>query len=93
MVSRKGINISVHYVVSINAMPLHICTLISQKLKRRTELYFILFLKLNDHPTRCFHFGLRRVHPNEQPIMPIEDRFFYRGRVRSTMASRKSRNV
>ena len=46
MVSRKGINISVHYVVSINAMPFHICTLISQKLKRRTELYFILFLKL-----------------------------------------------
>ena len=42
----------------------HICTSYSKKLKGRTELYVILFLKLNDHPTRCFNFGLRRVHPN-----------------------------
>ena len=27
--------------------------------KGRTESYFILFLKLNYHQTRCFSFGLR----------------------------------
>ena len=64
MASRKGIPISGHYVVSINAMPFHIWTLNSKKLKGRTESYFILFLKLNDHQTRCFNFGLRRVHLN-----------------------------
>ena len=42
-----------------------LCTLYSEKLKGRTESYFILFLKLNDHPTRCFNFGLRRIHPND----------------------------
>ena len=43
MVTKKGINISGHYVVSMNAMPFHICTLISKKMKGRTEWYFILF--------------------------------------------------
>ena len=64
MATRKSINSSGHYVVSINAMIFHICTLNSKKLKGRTELYVILFLKLNDYPTRCFDFGLRRIHPN-----------------------------
>ena len=62
--SRTGINISGHYVVSINAITFHICTLNSKNLKGRTESYFILFFKLNDHQTRCFNFGLRRVHSN-----------------------------
>ena len=44
MASRSGINISRHYVVSINALPFHIiCTLNSEKLKGQTESYFILF--------------------------------------------------
>ena len=43
MATRKGINISGHYVVSINAMPFHRCTLNSKKLKGRTDSYFILF--------------------------------------------------
>ena len=64
MASRKGIHISGHYVISINAMPFHMCTLNSKKLKGRTESYFILFSKLNDHPIRCFNFGFRRTHPN-----------------------------
>ena len=65
MASKKVIHISGHYVVSIHALPFHICTLNSIKLKSRTKPYFILFLKINDHPTRCFNFGLRRVHPTD----------------------------
>ena len=49
MASRTGINISGHYVVSINAMPFHICTLDSKNLKSQTESYFMLFSKLNNH--------------------------------------------
>ena len=64
MASRKGINISGHDVVSISAMLFHICTLNSKKLKGRTESYFIMFKKLNDHPTRCFNCELRRIHHN-----------------------------
>ena len=68
MAIRKGINIFGHYIVSRNAtryMPFHIvCTLSSKKLKGRTKSYFTLFLKLNDHPTRCFNFRLRRIQPN-----------------------------
>ena len=65
MASRMSINISEHYVVSINATPFHICTLNSKKLKGRTESYLPLFLRLNDHQTRRFNFGLRRIHPND----------------------------
>ena len=43
MASRKDIDISGHYVVSINAMPFYICTFNSKKLKGRTESYFKLF--------------------------------------------------
>ena len=47
--TRKGINISAHYDVSINAICFFIyvlCTEYSKKLKGRTESYFLLFLKL-----------------------------------------------
>ena len=64
MASRKSANISGHYIVWINVMPFRICTLDSKKMKGRTESYFILFSKLNDHPTRCFDFGLRGIHRN-----------------------------
>ena len=60
MATRKSINISGHYVVSINAtryITFHICTLYSKNMKCRTESYFMLFLILNDHPTRCFILG------------------------------------
>ena len=61
----QGINISGHCVVSINAICLFIYELLNSKiLKGRTELYFILLLKRNDHSTRCFDFGLRRIHLN-----------------------------
>ena len=56
MASKKGIQISGHYVVSTKVLPFHVYTLSSKKLKDRTESYFIMFLKLNDHPTRCFNF-------------------------------------
>ena len=65
MASRKGINISGHYIVSINSMPFHVlCTLDSNKSKGRTKSYYILFFKLNGHPTGCFNFGLSRIHSN-----------------------------
>ena len=64
MTTRKGINISGHYIVSTNATSFHICTLNYEKQKGQTESYFIMFLKLNDHPIRCFNFGLRRIYPN-----------------------------
>ena len=63
MASRNGIHIfSGHYVVSINVTPFHVCTLNSKKLKGRTESYFTLFLKINNHQIRCFIFGLCRIH-------------------------------
>ena len=37
MATRKGTNMSGHYVVLINTMPFHICTLDFKKLKDRTE--------------------------------------------------------
>ena len=68
MATRKGINISGNYAAPHNILPgtcfVHICTLYLKKLKGRTKSYFIFFLKLNDHPTRCFNFGLRRIHPS-----------------------------
>ena len=64
MASRNGIDISGHYVVSINAMPFYLCTLKSKELKGRAESYFSLFLKLNGHQIRCFKFGLRRINLN-----------------------------
>ena len=57
MASKTGINICGLYVVSINAMPFHISTLNSKNLKGRTESYFILSLKLNDHQARCLVSG------------------------------------
>ena len=56
MVTRKGINIFGQYVVSIKAI-CHFIYVFKKKMKCRTESCFILFLKLNGHPTRCFNFG------------------------------------
>ena len=66
MATGKGIHIFENYVVhhKFYTFIIYVCTLYSKKLKGRTEWYFILFLKLNDYPTRCFDFGLRRIHPN-----------------------------
>ena len=64
MATIQGINIPGHYVVLMNAMPFHTYTLNSKKLRDRTEPSFVLCLKLNDHHTRNFIFGLRRIHPN-----------------------------
>ena len=64
MATRKGINISGHYAISINDICLFIYVLCIKKKKDRTESYFILLLKLNDNPIRYFNFGLRRIHLN-----------------------------
>ena len=66
MATKKGIQFSGHYVISIDTicLSIYICTLYSKKLKGRTKSYFILFLKLNDDPTRCFSSRSRRVYPN-----------------------------
>ena len=65
MATRKGINVSGNYAAPhiLNAF-VHIYTLYLKKMKGRTKSYFTFFLKLNDHPTRCFNFGLSRIHPN-----------------------------
>ena len=66
MATKKGINISGTYIVHhrlYEVCHFYTCTLYSKKLKGRTESYFILFFKLNDHPARYFIFGLRQIHP------------------------------
>ena len=63
MATRKGIHISGHYVVSIKAAFSYMYSEF-KNLKGRTEMYFIMFIKFNDFPTRCLNFGLRRIHPN-----------------------------
>ena len=40
MARRTSINISGHYVVSTNAMPVHICTLNSKKNERSDRIVF-----------------------------------------------------
>ena len=60
MATKKGIHISGIYGAHHKLYAFFIyCTLISEKSKVWTESYFILFSKLNDHPIRCFNFGLR----------------------------------
>ena len=58
MATRKGIHIFGNYVVQHKLYVFFTYILYS-----RTEAYFIMFLRLNDHPARCFSFGLRRIHP------------------------------
>ena len=66
MATRKGIHVSGNYAAPhiLNTLFIFICTLYFLKMKGRTKSYFTFFLKLNDHPTRCFNFGLSRIHPN-----------------------------
>ena len=64
MPTRKDINISGNYAAPIYYMPCSYMHFVFQKLKGRTKSYFTFFLKLNDHPTRCFNFGLSRIDPN-----------------------------
>ena len=67
MVTRKRINISGNYAapyVLPGTCLVHICILYLKTLKGRTKSYFIFFLKLNVHPTRCFNFVLSKIHPN-----------------------------
>ena len=64
MATKKGINISGNYAAPrIHYMPCSDLYLAFKKIKGRTKSYFTFFLKLNDHPTRCFNFGLSRIHP------------------------------
>ena len=65
MATRKGINISGNYATPhiLNALFIYVLR-IKKKMKGRTKSYFTFFLKLNDHPIRCFNFGLSRIHPN-----------------------------
>ena len=59
MARRKGIKNSGKSICLF-----YICTLNYKNLKSWTESYFILFVKLKDHPTQNFNFGLRRIDPN-----------------------------
>ena len=62
MAARKGINIFRNYVAPNKLYDFFIYVI---KLKGRAKPYFILFLKLNDHPTRYFNFGLSRINLND----------------------------
>ena len=65
MSTRKGVNISGNYAAPIYYMPCSYMYFVFSKMKVRTESYSIFFLKLNDHPTRCFNLGfISRIHPN-----------------------------
>ena len=66
MATGKSINVSRNYAAPhiLNALFIHIFILYLKKLKGWTKSYFTFFLKLNDHPTQCFNFGLSRIHPN-----------------------------
>ena len=67
MATRKGINISEIYAAPhiLHALLIiELYTLYLKKFKGRTKSYFILYLKINDHPTRRFNFGLSRIHLN-----------------------------
>ena len=45
MISRKSINISGHYVVSINPMPFHILCTLKSKIERSGRSVFYIVLK------------------------------------------------
>ena len=63
MATRKGINVSGNYAApQLNALFIYL--LCFKKIERSDKSYFTFFLKLNDHRTRCFNFGLSRIHPN-----------------------------
>ena len=65
MATRKSINISGNYTATHILHTLFMYVLyIKKNMKSRTKSYSTLFLKLNDHPIRCFNFGLSRTHPN-----------------------------
>ena len=66
MATRKGINISGNYAAPhiLHALFIYVLCIYLKKMKDQTKSYFTFFLKLNDHPTRCFNFGLSRIHPN-----------------------------
>ena len=66
MATRKSKNISGNYAALhiLNALFIYVLR-IYKKIKDRTKSYFTFFLKLNDHQTRCFNFGLSRIHPND----------------------------
>ena len=46
-------------------------------MKGRTKSHFTFFLKLNDHPTRCFNFGLK------QYVGEIKNEFFFKNEARN----------
>ena len=65
MATRKGINISGNYAAPhvLQALFIYVlCIFFKSKLGQKS--FFTFFLKLNDYPTRCFNFGLSRIHPN-----------------------------
>ena len=64
MATRKGIHISGNYAAPHILHALFIYDFYLKKMKGRTKSYFTFFLKLDDHPARCFNFGLSRNHPN-----------------------------
>ena len=60
MATRKCIKISRNYAAPhiLHALFIHMY-FVRQKIERTDQIvFFTFFLKLNDHPTRCFNFGL-----------------------------------
>ena len=65
MATRKGINICGNYAALHILHALFIYVLCIKKNERSERIVFYIRFKLNDHPTRCFYFGLlSRIHPN-----------------------------
>ena len=66
MATRKGIYVSGNYAAPhiLNSLFIYVLCILN-KMEGRTKSYFTFFLKLNDHPTRCFSFGMSRIHPND----------------------------
>ena len=66
MATRKGINISGNYAAphKLYHMPFSYMYFVLFLVERSDKVVFYILLKLDDHPTRCFNFGLGRIHPN-----------------------------
>ena len=64
MATRKGIRNSRNYVVHPRLYAFFIYVLCILKNRNFGQIVFYIALELNDYPTRCLNFGLRRIHPN-----------------------------
>ena len=66
MATRKGTNVFGNYIVHhiLYAFFIYYGVCVVKKVEGLDRIVFYIVFKLNDHPTRSFCFGLRRIHPN-----------------------------